>query len=140
MKPGREAFRIMSKLCGEIREDDGIDPREFVKRERKKSFIKRDRQLCSQVKRILNLVLPELCIRFEIYRCEVTSVEPAPDVTRLSVVICVDADCIDSARMAISKIGGALRAEVAQSINRKKAPDLAFEIIADCEVSDDKRK
>lgn len=136
MKPGKETLQMMKKLCGELREDDGVDPRKVKKRENKQ-YIKRDRQLFVQVKRILDLALPVLLIRFGIDRCELLSVEPATDASRLYVVLAVERNDLPTARVALNQMKGALRTEVAQGIKRKKAPELYFDVIVGCEVSDE---
>jgi ribosome-binding factor A len=136
MKSRHSSLELMKELCGEIREDDGVDPREFVKREQRKESNKRDRQLCAQVRRCLDLALPEMLLRLNISTCEVLSVEPAPDASRLMVVIKANAGEVDRIRPALDQLKGRIRAEVAQAVHRKRAPDLYFAETPANEVAD----
>lgn len=135
MKPGKSSLELMRRLCGEIREDDGVDPREFVKRTQKRNGEKRHRQLCAQVRRCLDLVVPEILLRSRVDVCEILSVDPAPDASRLVVVVGVEVDRLDIARQTLAASKGALRAQVAQAVHRKKAPDLCFDVITRTEVA-----
>lgn len=124
----------MLESCGEIHEEDGVDPREFFKPERNpRKQNHKAKQLCRQAAETLELVLsgetrdPRLrCLR-------VVSVQPAPDASRLLVT--VTADCSGEefdrgeteARLQAS--AGRLRTAVAASITRRKAPMLAFVLL-----------
>lgn len=130
MKPGKSSLELMRELCGEIREDDGIDPKKINRRDRSSNDEKRDRQLCAQARRCLNLVVPEMLLRAGVDRCEVVSVDPAPEIARLMVVVGVEADRIAAAVQILSQQKGDLRYEVAGAVHRKRAPDLAFEVVA----------
>jgi ribosome-binding factor A len=135
MKPRRSSLEFMKELCNELREDDGVDPREFVKREQRKESNKRDRQLCAQVRRCLDLVLPEMLLRLKVSICEVQSVEPAPDTSRLRVVIRANAAEVERVRQALDQFKGRIRAEVAQAVHRKRTPDLCFTVTPAEEVT-----
>ncbi len=134
MKDPKPSMERLRELCSEVREDDGIDPREFTKEKRIRKTTSRDRQLCAQVKRCLELALPDALTINGIPVCELLSVDPAPDNSRLSVVVMVGADHLVITREVLSRVKGRLRSEVAQAVHRKKAPDLAFEVIAAEEV------
>lgn len=58
MEPDKHTREKMLELCGDIHEDDGVDPREFFKtsHESKKDDYKA-RQLCRQVAETLDQVL-----------------------------------------------------------------------------------
>ena len=81
----------MLQLCGEIHEDDGVDPREFFKSGRgPRKQDHKAKQLCRQAAETLDQVLsgeigdPRLaCLR-------VVSVQPAPDASRLLVTVMAD--------------------------------------------------
>ena len=130
MKEQKPSMEILRQLCGEIRDDDGIDPREFRKEERSRKNSSRDRQLCAQTRRCLDFVLPELLLARGVTCCEVSSVEPVRDASRMSVIISVRLDQLSVAREAISQLRGRLRSEVAKSIHRKRVPDMIFEVVA----------
>ncbi len=140
MKLDNSSFELMKRLCGEVREDDGVDPREFRREKKTNRSDKRDRQLAAQVKRRLDLSLPEMLLRFDIARCEVESVEPAPDASRLLVVIGVDADRVHTARDALAQINGRLRFEVSRAVCRKKTPELSFTVVGVEENWDEERR
>ncbi len=134
MKPGKTSLELMKQLCKEIREDDGVDPREFKKREQKRNYARRDRQLCAEVRRCLDLVLPEIMIQSGISVCEVLSVNPAPDISRLMVVVGVDVEHLAVASQVLGLLKGRIRTDVAQAVHRKKAPDLSFEVVPSGEM------
>ena len=133
MKEKKNSMDMLRELCGEVHSDDGMDFRLLKKEKRPKNNLVRDRQLCAQVKRCLDIAVIETLARFGVSTCEVCSVEPAPDTARLAVVVAVSADHLESVRELLPKFKGALRNEVAQTIHRKKAPDLAFSVIAHSE-------
>lgn len=124
----------MLEMCGEIHEDDGVDPREFFKSGRGPH--KQDhkaKQLCRQAAETLDQVLsgemsdPRLaCLR-------VVSVQPAPDASRLLVTLV--ADCAaeefyrDEIEERLAASSGRLRTAVASAITRKKAPTLSFVLL-----------
>jgi len=136
MKDSKPSMEILRQLCGEVRDDDCVDPRRFSKEERIRKTTSRDRQLCAQVKRCLDLTLPEVLHERGIPTCEVRSVTPAPDATRLCVVAAVDLPHVAGTREILPSLKGWLRSEVARDVHRKRAPDLAFEVIATEEVDD----
>ena len=124
----------MLQLCGEIHEDDGVDPREFFQSGR--GARKQDRkakQLCRQAAETIDQVLsgetsdPRLaCLR-------VVSVQPAPDASRLLVTVVADCPAADFRRAEteerLAASAGRLRTCVASAITRKKAPTLAYVLL-----------
>jgi ribosome-binding factor A len=82
----------------------------------------KDAQLCAEVREVLSLALDE---RFS--SLSVIDVVPAPDATRLCVVIETDGD-LDEAREQLDRSMGWMRSEVASAIHRKKAPGLTFDV------------
>ena len=91
------------------------------------------KQLCRQVAETLDLVLSGDCRDDLIQSLHVVSVEPAPNSSRLLVVVTSDlpAEQYDWHRIMdrLRQQAGRLRAEVAASINRKKVPLLAFHLL-----------
>ena len=136
MKRKSASTEQIKQLCGEIREDDGVDPCQTKRRERKPGCEKGNRRLGAQIRRQLELVLPELLFRAGVSFCEILSVEPAPDTTRFSVVVVVKKEDFDVATDVLARRKGAIRTEVAGAIHRKKAPDFAFELLPVKEVWD----
>jgi ribosome-binding factor A len=101
---------IQRQLCAEPGPDDGYIESSRGRGREARSAI-RDLRLCGQVARILSLELHDLLIE---------RVEPAPDASRLRVW--VQAEDLS----AIEQQQPRLRAVVASSIRRRRAPELVF--------------
>jgi ribosome-binding factor A len=120
--------------CGELHEDDGVDPRLFFQSDRKRN--KQDhktRQLCDQVAQTLGLVLAGEFNDERLHNLEVVSVEPAPNASQLAVSVRIVGPC-DMAEVTetleqLALVSGRLRCEVAAAISRKRAPRLAFRLV-----------
>src|SRR5690606_16952026 len=84
MALSRKQRDAMRALCGEIHEDDGIDPRDFFRdgggSRRKNDYA--TLRLCAQVRQTLELVLPG-ALGDAGAGVRVASVTPAPDASRL---------------------------------------------------------
>jgi len=87
-------------------------------------------QLCGQVREALISILPG-CGDIVLRDVLVHLVEPAPNAGRLRVIATVPDDGPDAGLVQerLKKAAGMLRWEVAGAINRKHAPELAFEVI-----------
>jgi ribosome-binding factor A len=120
--------------CDEMRDDDGIDPRDFFRKEplHKKKHHKLER-LCRQVAETLDQVIAGEFADDLLQCLRIVSVMPAPDASRLLVTL--HADCNPEVfdrplledRLAACK--GRLRCAVAAANTRRKAPSLAFNVI-----------
>ena len=132
MKHRKNRRRDFASLCGELHADDGVDPREAFSRESRKAAPREDRkarQLCKQVQRALSIALAGETGDPLLGEIEIVRVEPAPDDTRLRVVVATHANSpasMQDALDALSRAAGYLRACVAQWITRKRTPELAF--------------
>jgi ribosome-binding factor A len=87
-------------------------------------------QLCAQVREALYWVLGSAVGDESLAYLQVVGVEPMPDASRLLVTMSVPdemtvADAVNRLRNATKTI----RAEVAASIRRRKAPELHFKVI-----------
>ena len=130
----RRTREQMLKLCGEIHEEDGVDPREFFKPGRgPRKQDHKAKQLCRQVEETLDQVLsgetsdPRLgCLR-------VVSVQPAPDSSRRLVTVMADCPTGEFARdeteRRLQASAGRLRTTVAMANTRRKASTLAFVLL-----------
>lgn len=91
-------------------------------------------QVCRQVQRTLSLSLSGECHDEVLQRLFVHGVVPAPDASRLLVqVYFPDASAAVSVIelvQRLERIRPWLRREVAQAIVRKRAPELAFQLLA----------
>ena len=120
--------------CGEIHEDDGIDPRDFFRPTR--TQIKQNRkakQLCRQVAETLAFVLGGETGDDVIRSLQVLSVVPAPDASRLLVTLRADVcpELFDRERIEDRLVTqqGRLRCAVAATITRRKTPVLVYNIV-----------
>ena len=89
-------------------------------------------QLCKQVERTLNLVLTGECSDDVLRDLLVTSVEPIDGTSQLLVTVQpFDTETSPDAIVIVEHLHRAkhrLRAAVAQSVNRRKVPDLCFQV------------
>lgn len=130
----RQREELLKKVCGVINDDDAIDPRHYFynKRKHDKKFRKAF-QLCRQVSDTLHLVLNECDPLLE--GLTVIDVVPAPDSRRMLVVVSLDdvqeiqsASDVEKIMACLQNNIPRLRSEIARSINRRKTPNLVFEI------------
>jgi ribosome-binding factor A len=92
---------------------------------------RKTRQLCKQVLRVLASVLGGEVADEDLQSLAVEAVEPAPNASRLRVVLLAvgDGPGEDELRERLARIHGFLRAQVAQAIYRERAPELVFEVM-----------
>jgi ribosome-binding factor A len=127
----RERLRA---LCGELHDDDGVDPREFFEPIRKRDTARRkSKQLCRQVQKTLDLVFSGETRDELLGDLHVVSVTSSEDSTALLVTVIADvpSDCFDRAQIEarLAKMAGRLRSEVAGAITRKRTPLLVFHLL-----------
>lgn len=120
--------------CGQIHDDDCIDPQEYFKPGRQLGKAdKKARQLCRQAAHTLDFVLAD-CDDESMQSLLVASVQPAPDSSRLLVMVeaNVPPDQFDRSFLlaGLQSQTPRLRAELARSINRKRVPNLIFNVVA----------
>lgn len=137
--PMKVSKRVRDRLqasCGELQEDDCLDPRLYFDRRRQegsgRATGRKSQQLCRQVAQTLDLVLGD-SHQAELQSLRVESVVPAPDSTRLLVTLSCDlvgAEVYSRETLLalLNSQAGRLRCEVANAITRKKAPALIFEV------------
>lgn len=120
--------------CDEMHDDDGIDPRDFFRKDQIHSKKQHKLQrLCRQVAETLDQVLAGEFADDALGCLRVTSAMPAPDASRLLVTLYADCEPEEfdrellEDRLAACK--GRLRCEVAAAITRRKAPSLAFNVV-----------
>ena len=134
MNRSKRVIEEILKCCGSIGEEDGLDPKYDSKRDQHSQSKQNYKalQLAQQIKVTLHYVLAanqqlplDLCI---------ASVTPAPDSRRMRVLVAIntsDENPVDlnAIENALREQTGSLRNEIAQSIHRKKTPNLIFEVI-----------
>jgi ribosome-binding factor A len=118
-------------LAAEFGPEDGGDPKEFHRKpwDGEKAAGRKALQLCGQVKVALHIVLAG-CGDDVLQSLTVAAVEPAPHSGRLRVRLVPDEGVSVAAAVGrLHRAAGMLRGEVAAAINRRYAPELAFEVI-----------
>jgi len=92
-----------------------------------RKVLRKTQQFCRQVQRALNLALASSDSQLQGYEIFVDEVSPAPDCGHLLAHIVVSEGCpISDAMTWLRQNRPRLRTEVAMSIARKRAPELAF--------------
>lgn len=124
----------MRALCGEIHEDDGVDPREFFNAGRVgRKQDHKAKQLCRQVAETVDQVLAGETGDDALRCLRVAAVRPAPDASRLLVLVVADCPpddfCRDQTEARLQASAGRLRTAVAAAITRRKAPLLTFALL-----------
>lgn len=122
-------------LCGQIHEDDCIDPKEYFRPTRAPRGANRKAlQLCRQVAETLNQVLSGECDDDALRNLQVISVAPAPDASQLLVLVAPlfpdKAPDVTTVQNCLTGAAGRLRSEVAAAITRRRAPKLIFQYVA----------
>lgn len=85
-------------------------------------------QVAGEVRRTIDMVLAE-STDGRLTGAYVAEVTPAPDASRLLVVIEVPAGTdVDAAHQMLGEMHGFLRSEVAGAIDRRKTPELFFQV------------
>jgi ribosome-binding factor A len=119
-------------LCEEIQSDDGQDPRRFFDRRVRGKPNRKALQLCSQASHAISHALAS--DRSEVLRdLVVVAVVPAPVSSRLLVRLSLfgagDQQALEDAAAALAEAKPRLRRQVAEAVTRRRAPDLAFELV-----------
>ena len=119
----------MLQFCGEIHPEDGTDPREWFKKSRSsRKQDRKDLQLCRQIARVLSFVLPD-CDDLTVQNMDVVGVSPNPDGSCVRVhIVCHDPSSIALANEALQNQKTRLQYEIARGINRKRVPNLVFDV------------
>jgi ribosome-binding factor A len=90
---------------------------------------RKDLQLCAQVREALYWVLGSAAGDESLAELQVVAVEPLPDASRLLVTLAAVTDAeVEQAVIRVPRAAKAIRAEIAASINRRKAPELVFRV------------
>ena len=137
--PRKRARGITRALCAEAGQDDGLDPREMLRRKARAArpnAPRRDRkamQLGRQVAETLDAVFAGDSRDDTLRGLRVVSVVPAPDASRLLVTVAplppLDGFDPAAALERLARASGRLRSEVASAITRKHAPVLSYRLV-----------
>ena len=119
--------------CGELREDDCVDPREYFRPTASGGRQRKTRQLCSQVAQALAQILASDFDDDLLLGLTVLAVEPVPNESQLLVILQSDQAETPAAREEIFRrliaATGFLRSQIAAAITRKRAPQLEFRLV-----------
>jgi ribosome-binding factor A len=112
---------------------DGLGPDEFFESARRKSCERKTHQLCAEVERTLAFLLAAESADACLHSLYVEVVEPAPNASRLLVVLrpwspAASRD-LKAVLISLGEIKGYWRSQIAAAINRKKVPDLVFQVL-----------
>ena len=111
---------------------DGLDPR-FDARGGARRSTRKVLQLCREVQRTLGAVLAGECDDDVLRDLFVQSVVPAPNAARLLVTVSLApsgrAVGTEDVLRRLHEASARLRGEVAAAVNRRKAPELAFQVV-----------
>jgi ribosome-binding factor A len=127
--------------------DDLQNADDFFRKPTRQKSDRKVQQLCRQVQRAITLALAGGCGDPMLQAVVVEAVDPAPDATRLMISVSIaswgrpvsphkDGEYAALAEFLgrLEKFGPALRREVAAAITRKRAPELAFQLVGATEV------
>lgn len=132
MKSRKQRLEEIADLCGEIGADDGQQPKERARSENTRAFERKDRQLCRQVERALQLAIAAHGDA-RVSGLAISRVEPAPDCSHLLCVVmpCPGAPVLDErvAQALLASVAALLRREVAATIHRRRVPSLTFRYV-----------
>jgi hypothetical protein len=116
-----------------VRPDEEADPRSFfgeTDRSGKRNW--KVQQLCKQVERAVAVTLAGECEGDALLGAAVAFVEPAPDSSRLmAMVVLAPGKAMDDlvdARAALAGSAASFRQEVARTIQRKRVPEIVFDV------------
>ena len=130
----KQREQLLKQHCGVINSDDAVDPRHYFYNKRKHHRkYRKVFQLCRQVADTLQMVLTDGNETLD--GLTVVDVVPAPDSRRMLVLLGLDPGIVIESASEVELImqqlqleTPRLRAEIARTINRKKTPNLVFEI------------
>jgi ribosome-binding factor A len=109
------------------------EPDVFFAASRRRSCERKTRQLCAQVERTLTFLLESETLDDDLQGLHVEAVEPAPNASRLLVVLrplnAAASRDLAAVLASLATAKGYWRSQIAVAINRKKVPDLVFQVL-----------
>ncbi len=122
---------LIEGLAGSRSEEDGADPRDFFRKSSRSNQVHRKQdQLCEQIREALYWILGEEVGDDSLALYQVISITPISGDNRVQVILGIPKD--EKPEEALAKLRTSyktIRAKVAESINRRKVPDLNFDVI-----------
>lgn len=128
----RPNSRQLRALCADLSPEDGVDPRHLTRDGGSQTDRRKTWQLCSQVRDVLRLILSS-AVNERLQCLDVREVLPAPSDSQLLVLLAAYDPLSEQERVetieSLRDAAGWLRAEVATSITRKRAPRLELQLL-----------
>jgi ribosome-binding factor A len=131
MKRKRLSRSQIRSCAQDIGPEDGADPKLFFRKRSEKKLNRKALQLCGEVSRTLQQVLAWELADDLLNLLRVEAVVPAPDSSRLLVTVSVtEAAGIEPGQIMarLRAATGRLRTEIAAAVERRRVPDLAFQV------------
>ena len=132
--PKRPSRRHLLAAASDLGPEDGTDPRDWGKDWTARRPGRKALQLCRQVAEALAAALAG-CGDAALNGLQVVAVEPAPHAGRLRVTVAAAPSAAERDAAVVSehlqRAAGRLRSEVATAIHRRKAPELAYRVLAE---------
>lgn len=129
----RTSRKQILQHCEEIGSEDGVDPRDLIRRATNPQTDRKALQLCRQVERTISLVLSGDLNDDRVRDLMVVSVVPAPHSNHLlaTVQTCevVSQDDLLALDAVLAGYRGQIRCAIADAIHRKKTPDITLRVI-----------
>ena len=137
MKKNRQWRKQASALCAETRPEDGVDPRLLAKQETHKTDHHQTDRLCKRVSQVLAQIIQGELDDPLFFDVEIIDVKPTNSGQYLLVEIGHNQPGLENSRQelmsALNQLQGYMRAQIAQSINRKRVPVLKFQYVGSLE-------
>jgi ribosome-binding factor A len=132
MRSRRLSQKEVPYLCIEPGSGDGLDPRFDRPETEPRRGGRKTLQLCRAAERTLAAVLAGECNDDILRELVVLSVVPGPKAGRLLVTVGLPGGAsvsIEEVLARLDRVAGRLRSEVAAAVSRRKAPELAFQVV-----------
>lgn len=138
MKKNTKWIQEATLLCGEVSQEDGIDPRFWNREAPLKNNSRKSDQLCCEAKRVLSLVLGGEIKDPRLKNLNVMDVSFEEKSKQLCVWIMRSDVVIETNEYELMyglyQAQGYLRSVIAQSIKRKRVPNLRFRYLNNTEA------
>lgn len=135
MKPKKPSRKDMLSACSEIRPEDGLDPRIYFRARAERKPNRKVLQLCSAVAQAVGYALAWDTGDELLSSLFVEAVVPAPDAGRLLVTVSVPSGAHPEQVLArLRGVTPKLRAAVAEAVQRRRVPELTFQVALRGEV------
>ncbi len=132
MRIKKQISKEVSSLCAEIGPGDGVRPGRKRDHELSENPERKIGQVCRLVEKTVQMALSSGDERLA--DLQIVRVEPAPDSRRLRILVITTQTVSDNTHIvtAINQAKGWIRSEIATVLNRKRVPEISFQLLQDC--------